>query len=29
MFREPCRIGNVAFANRVLRSSMGGRNCYL
>jgi 2,4-dienoyl-CoA reductase (NADPH2) len=28
MFREPCRIGNVAFANRVLRSSMGGRNCF-
>ena len=28
MFREPCRIGNVAFTNRVLRSSMGGRNCF-
>ena len=27
MLREPCRIGNVAFTNRVLRSSMGGRNC--
>lgn len=28
MFREPYKIGGVAFANRVLRSSMGGRNSF-
>jgi 2,4-dienoyl-CoA reductase (NADPH2) len=28
MFREPYKIGNVSFANRVLRSSMGGRNSF-
>jgi 2,4-dienoyl-CoA reductase-like NADH-dependent reductase (Old Yellow Enzyme family) len=28
MFREPFRIGDITFANRVLRSSMGGRNSF-
>lgn len=28
MFREPFKIGSVSFANRVLRSSMGGRNSF-